>query len=47
MQGATNSADQGPLVLKQPTALSGKPAWFEEFYVSGSQKERDRKLFAH
>jgi hypothetical protein len=35
-----------PLTLRKPTAISGKPAWFEEYYVPGSQKERDRTLFA-
>ena len=34
------------LKLAKPTAISGKPAWFERFYVPGSQKERDRKLFS-
>ena len=36
-----------PLALAKPTALSGKPAWFERFYKAGSQDERDRLLFAH
>jgi phosphatidylserine/phosphatidylglycerophosphate/cardiolipin synthase-like enzyme len=35
-----------PLTLRKPTALSGKPAWFEEYYAPGSQRERDRMLFA-
>jgi phosphatidylserine/phosphatidylglycerophosphate/cardiolipin synthase-like enzyme len=44
-------AEQGkkkprPLTLRKPTAISGEPAWFEEYYVPGSQKERDRMLFA-
>jgi hypothetical protein len=34
-----------PLTLKKPTAISGKPAWFEPYYVPNTQKERDRKLF--
>jgi hypothetical protein len=34
------------LTLRKPTSISGKPAWFAEYYVPGSQKERDRKLFA-
>jgi hypothetical protein len=34
------------LTLRKPTALSGKPAWFERFYVAGSQLEQDRTLFA-
>jgi phosphatidylserine/phosphatidylglycerophosphate/cardiolipin synthase-like enzyme len=39
-------AKRDPLALRKPTAISGKPAWFEEYYVPGSQKERDRTLFA-
>jgi len=35
-----------PLILKKPTAISGKPAWFEDFYKEGSQAENDRKLFS-
>jgi len=35
------------LTLLKPTAISGKPAWFEEYYQSGSQKEADRLLFSH
>jgi phosphatidylserine/phosphatidylglycerophosphate/cardiolipin synthase-like enzyme len=34
------------LALRKPTAISGKPAWFEPYYQPGSQKERDRELFA-
>lgn len=37
---------QDPLTLRKPTAISGKPAWFEPYYVSETQKERDRKLFS-
>jgi phosphatidylserine/phosphatidylglycerophosphate/cardiolipin synthase-like enzyme len=33
------------LTLRKPTAISGQPAWFEEFYKPNSQKERDRVLF--
>ncbi|AZD15487.1 hypothetical protein [Pseudomonas chlororaphis] len=53
MQKAFTSADetQGrqppPLVLKKPTAISGQPAWFEAYYVAGSQKQGDRQLFSH
>ncbi|MGE7955143.1 phospholipase D-like domain-containing protein [Pseudomonas sp. NPDC089530] len=36
-----------PLLLKKPTAISGKPAWFEEYYAEGSQKQNDRRLFSH
>ncbi|XUM20725.1 hypothetical protein ACRAVF_25045 [Bradyrhizobium oligotrophicum S58] len=34
------------ITLRKPTALSGKPAWFERFYVESSQAERDRLLFS-
>ena len=34
------------LTLQKPKAISGKPAWFEPYYVPGSQKERDRELFS-
>ena len=34
------------LTLAKPTALSGQPAWFERYYVAGSQLERDRQLFS-
>lgn len=35
------------LALQKPTAISGrKKAWFVRFYIPGSQKERDRKLFS-
>jgi hypothetical protein len=39
-------AKRDPLTLRKPTALSGKPAWFEEYYVPDSQRERDRLLFS-
>jgi hypothetical protein len=35
----------GKLVLWKPRAISGKPAWFEAYYVANSQFERDRLLF--
>lgn len=35
-----------PITLKKPTAISGKPAWFEQYYLPGTQRERDRKLFS-
>ncbi len=44
MQGA---ASPDALTLQKPTAMSGKPAWFEKFYVDGSQAQNDRLLFAH
>jgi phosphatidylserine/phosphatidylglycerophosphate/cardiolipin synthase-like enzyme len=34
------------LTLKKPTAISGKPAWFADYYKPGTQRERDRKLFS-
>jgi len=47
MQSATTAKDKGALTLQLPKALSGNPAWFEKFYVEGSQLESDRKLFSH
>jgi phosphatidylserine/phosphatidylglycerophosphate/cardiolipin synthase-like enzyme len=47
MQDANAQRNAEALVLDKPTAISGKPAWFEKFYVAGSQAESDRKLFAH
>jgi hypothetical protein len=40
-------AKRALLTLRKPSAISGEPAWFEDYYVPGSQKERDRLLFAH
>ena len=34
------------ITLQKPTAISGKPAWFESSYVEGSQRAADRKLFS-
>jgi phosphatidylserine/phosphatidylglycerophosphate/cardiolipin synthase-like enzyme len=34
------------LTLRKPKAISHKDAWFEEYYVPGSQREGDRKLFS-
>jgi phosphatidylserine/phosphatidylglycerophosphate/cardiolipin synthase-like enzyme len=34
------------LILKKPTAISGKPAWFTDFYKADTQQERDRILFS-
>jgi hypothetical protein len=47
MQDAAREGNTDALVLEKPTAISGKPAWFEKFYVPGSQAESDRKLFSH
>jgi len=35
------------ITLRKPSAISGKPAWFEDYYVAGSHGERDRLLFSH
>ena len=44
---AAGQAKQGSLTLRKPTAISGeKRAWFDDYYVPDSQKERDRMLFA-
>jgi phosphatidylserine/phosphatidylglycerophosphate/cardiolipin synthase-like enzyme len=43
---AAEARAAGQLTLRKPTAISGKPAWFEQYYVPGSQRERDRQLFA-
>lgn len=43
---ATNKSPRS-LSLRKPTAISGDAAWFERFYKSGTQVERDRKLFSH
>jgi phosphatidylserine/phosphatidylglycerophosphate/cardiolipin synthase-like enzyme len=34
------------LSLRKPTAISQQPAWFEQYYVAGSERERDRQLFS-
>jgi hypothetical protein len=47
MHDAARDGSSDALVLEKPTVLSGKPAWFEKFYVAGSQAASDRKLFAH
>ncbi len=44
LQGKKNPP---PMTLQKPTAIGGKPAWFEKFYVKGSQAANDRKLFSH
>ncbi len=43
---ATDRKAMQKLTLRKPKAISGEDAWFEEYYVAGSQKERDRKLFS-
>jgi hypothetical protein len=34
------------IFLQKPEAISGKPAWFADYYEDNTQKERDRKLFS-
>jgi len=34
------------LKLAKPTAISGKPAWFERYYRPGTQRALDRALFS-
>jgi len=41
------SKKKDSLTLQKPSAISGKPAWFEEYYQSNTQRERDRQLFSH
>jgi PLD-like domain len=43
----SKAAARSALTLKKPTAISGKPPWFADFYKDGSQAELDRKLFSH
>ena len=35
------------ITLRKPVSITGRPAWFERFYVRDSQAERDRLLFSH
>jgi phosphatidylserine/phosphatidylglycerophosphate/cardiolipin synthase-like enzyme len=42
----SKGAAMADLTLQKPTAISGKPSWFTDFYKDGSQKEHDRKLFS-
>jgi phosphatidylserine/phosphatidylglycerophosphate/cardiolipin synthase-like enzyme len=44
---STKSKKKDPLTLHKPTAISGKPAWFRDYYQRNTQKEKDRQLFAH
>ncbi len=37
---------EGILTLRKPEAMTGKPAWFADFYKAGTQAERDRMLFS-
>jgi len=47
MQDASRGGTTDTLVLQKPTAISGQPAWFAEFYVDGSEAAKDRQLFSH
>jgi len=47
MQDATRGGTTDTLALQKPTATSGQPAWFAEFYVDGSEAAKDRQLFSH
>jgi hypothetical protein len=47
MQAASGPDSDDPLTLQKPAAMSGRAAWFEQFYVAGSQAANDRKLFSH
>jgi phosphatidylserine/phosphatidylglycerophosphate/cardiolipin synthase-like enzyme len=35
-----------PITLQKPRSFTGKPSWFERYYVAGSHHERDRLLFS-
>jgi hypothetical protein len=47
MENASDEDGKDPLTLQKPASMSGKAAWFEKYYVPGSQGEGDRKLFSH
>ena len=47
MEVAADNDDKGSLTLQKPAVMTGAAAWFEKFYVAGSQAENDRKLFSH
>jgi phosphatidylserine/phosphatidylglycerophosphate/cardiolipin synthase-like enzyme len=44
--GMSGPAKRKALTLRKPRAISGKAAWFEAYYVVGSQRMKDRQLFA-
>jgi phosphatidylserine/phosphatidylglycerophosphate/cardiolipin synthase-like enzyme len=47
MQEAEESERPKKLFLRKPPAITGaQEAWFAPYYIAGSQKARDRKLFA-
>ncbi|MEO8523385.1 MAG: phospholipase D-like domain-containing protein [Caldimonas sp.] len=41
----STTAKKDALTLQKPTAISGRPAWFETYYKADSQKMKDRRLF--
>lgn len=43
----SKSEKKESLTLQKPSAISGKPAWFEEYCQDNTQKENDRQLFSH
>jgi phosphatidylserine/phosphatidylglycerophosphate/cardiolipin synthase-like enzyme len=47
MQSASRRDSEDPLTLRKPASMTGQAAWFEQFYVPGSQAENDRELFSH
>ena len=42
----TPAAQTAALTLQKPTKITGKAAWFEGYYKSGSQQEGDREIFS-
>jgi hypothetical protein len=44
--GKTTKQKVAEPTLQKPTKFSDKPAWFDDFYKSGSQAEPDRLLFS-
>lgn len=46
MRPRGGTAKRASLTLRKPRVISGESAWFEDYYMTGSQKERDRLLFA-
>jgi hypothetical protein len=47
MHQASGGSKPEALTLQKPASMTGAAAWFEKFYVPGSQAEHDRKLFSH
>jgi PLD-like domain len=47
MQHPSEVGKPEALTLQKPASMTGAAAWFEKFYVPGSQAEYDRKLFSH